>query len=77
MDFADAFKALLRGSRIARPGWNGRGMSVFLTDMGDDFADHIVCIASTAGVYPWNPSQQDMMADDWQTAPGESIDRIE
>ena len=30
MDFSDALKALRKGASIAREGWNGKGMFVFL-----------------------------------------------
>ncbi|BAQ16927.1 DUF2829 domain-containing protein [Methyloceanibacter caenitepidi] len=30
MDFSDALAAVKRGHRIARKGWNGKGMYVFL-----------------------------------------------
>lgn len=31
MDFGDAIRALKRGQRVARRGWNGRGMWIALT----------------------------------------------
>jgi hypothetical protein len=30
MDFGDAVRALKRGERVARAGWNGKGMFLFL-----------------------------------------------
>lgn len=32
MDFGDALRALRRGERVARAGWNGRGMHLYLFD---------------------------------------------
>ncbi len=32
MDFGEALKALKEGRKVARKGWNGRGMYIYLTD---------------------------------------------
>lgn len=32
MDFSDALRLLKAGHRVARHGWNGKGMFLFLTD---------------------------------------------
>lgn len=32
MDFGDALKALKQDKKVARRGWNGRGMYLYLTD---------------------------------------------
>lgn len=32
MDFGDAIRALKRGERVSRAGWNGKGMHLYLFD---------------------------------------------
>ena len=34
MDFGDAIRALKQGSRVAREGWNGKGLSLVMHDTG-------------------------------------------
>ena len=52
MDFGEAIKALKEGKKVARKGWNGNGMYLYLADgelltdaIGDDsfpFVDSVV-----------------------------------
>ncbi len=77
MSFGHAIAALKAGHRVARAGWNGRGMWLVLIRPGN--AMHI----SPAGAFPmlpcigmktaqeemlpgWLASQTDVLADDWQ-----------
>ena len=77
MTFGEAIEALKRGERIARTGWNGRGMWLVLILPGN--AMH----TSTAGAFDmqpcigmktaqgtmqpgWLASQADMLSDDWR-----------
>lgn len=48
MDFGDAVKALKDGKRVARTGWNGKGMFLFLVP-GSRFT---VNRAPLLGIYP-------------------------
>ena len=48
MDFGDAIKAVKQGNKIARMGWNGKGMFLFLVP-GSTF---IVNRAPLLGIYP-------------------------
>lgn len=48
MDFGDAIRALKRGQRVAREGWNGKGMFLFLVN-GSTFK---VNRAPLLGIYP-------------------------
>lgn len=48
MSFGDAIKALKAGKRVARSGWNGQGMFVFLVP-GSTFK---VNRAPLLGIYP-------------------------
>ncbi len=48
MDFSDALRAIKEGKRVARSGWNGKGMFVFLVN-GSRFK---VNRAPLLGIYP-------------------------
>ena len=78
MDFGEAIKALKQGKRVARAGWNGKGMFLFLAK-GKDLTACIctadmppcadsVCMktAQNTIVVGWLASQTDMLADDWR-----------
>ena len=75
--FSDAIKYLKRGMKVARKGWNGKGMYLFLC-----FPASIEPKASNVEIYSaqqsiamrtadssivvgWVASQTDMLADDW------------
>jgi hypothetical protein len=82
MDFGDAIRAMRVGHRVARAGWNGKGMYLFLDTPeieavtmkeGDQ---HVrlpvvpsVCMktAQHTIVVGWLASQTDMLAVDWVT----------
>ena len=74
-DFGEALKRLKSGERVARIGWNGKGMWLILIPIG---------ALSTSSTYPfemqacigmktvdnkmqpgWLASQVDMLAEDW------------
>lgn len=77
MDFADALRALKRGERVAREGWNGKGMWIVIIHPGNamftKFGEGLPmqpCIGMrTAGgvMQPgWLASQADLLAEDWR-----------
>lgn len=76
LTFGDAIAALKKGERVARSGWNGKGMWLILIEPGN--AMHVSisgsfsmqkCIGmKTANnlMQPgWLASQNDMLAEDW------------
>lgn len=81
MDFGQALTALKSGSRVARAGWNGKGMWLGLvTDWspmstprwseaglmtGVRMLPWIGMKTADAGFVPWLASQTDVLADDW------------
>ena len=81
MTFGDALDALKQGKRVARKGWNGKDMYVFLafeadfiTDADISAFDHMdveVCdmlvmkTAQNTFQPGWLASQADMLAEDW------------
>ncbi len=78
MDFGEAIKALKEDKKVARKGWNGKDMFIFLAS-GDDLTSCIcskdmppctdsICMktAQNTIVVGWLASQTDMLAEDWQ-----------
>lgn len=81
MTFGDALEAMKDGQRVARKGWNGKGMYVFLayepdfvTDadisafdqMEVEVGDMLVMKTAQNTFQPgWLASQADMLAEDW------------
>lgn len=70
--FADAIKYVKRGLKVARKGWNGKGMYLRLIKPGNAMCDHYPmhsCIGlktAKCEMQPgWVASQADMLADDW------------
>lgn len=76
MNFGEAIDHAKNGCRIAREGWNGKGMYVFLDDVGYEPPERLsglpvlpFFVMKTAGdqLLPgWLASQSDMLADDWK-----------
>lgn len=86
LDFSDALVALKAGERIARRGWNGKGMFLALVNadewdldggllassVNDAFQKLPFVAMKTADdrVVPWLASQTDLLADDWEILDG-------
>ena len=74
--FGEAIKYLKRGLKVARKGWNGKGIYLFLAD-GEDLTSCIssgdfkctssVCMKTAQNniCVGWLASQADMLAEDW------------
>lgn len=74
MNFGEAVEMLKLGSKVTRPGWNGKGMFLFhisewtYTDGTRDNYPNLPFIAMKTAdnkVVPWLASQTDILADDW------------
>ena len=76
LTFGGALEALKAGKKVARNGWNGKGMYLYLADgklltqeIGDGsypFTDSIVMKTSdNRFCIGWLASQTDMLAEDW------------
>ena len=76
VSFGDALIALEAGLRVAREGWNGKGMWLELANHGTAFSDscrldpydldRFITMKTADGKYiPWLASQTDMLAKDW------------
>lgn len=75
MTFGIAVELLKNGFKVAREGWNGKGMFLFLA-YGEDVQScmgmeekctDVVCMktAQDTIVFGWLASQTDMLAEDW------------
>ena len=74
MDFGKALAALKAGDRVAREGWNGRGMWLELQrpdahskmTLPYVYLNYPANAVNTPGArVPWLASQTDMLAEDW------------
>jgi hypothetical protein len=71
MDFGAALAALKLGRRVARSGWNGKGMRIELVK-GDSSAlryarlPYIQVFTADEMIVPWLASQTDLLANDWE-----------
>jgi hypothetical protein len=65
MKFGDAIEALKDGGCVARSGWNGKGMYIYLATF-DGFEPVFVMFTASKQFQPgWLASQADMLAEDW------------
>lgn len=77
MDFGMALDQLKEGKKVARKGWNGKGIFIKLEHpKGDSKMTHPYIFIDTTGLktdnkdalkdrVPWIASQTDMLAEDW------------
>lgn len=81
MDFGAALKALKEGRRVARQGWNGKGLWLELQRPDTHskmtlpyiFMSYPKDAQNTPGArVPWLASQTDVLAEDWIQVEGET-----
>lgn len=69
MPFGAAIEAMKKGKKVARAGWNGKGMWIaaqFPDESSKMDGGPYAYISNPAGkLFPWNASQQDLFAEDW------------
>lgn len=77
MDFGKALEALKEGKRVARRGWNGKGIYIAMqrpNEYSKMTLPYIYIVTNglvtdnpdaPKGVVPWLASQTDMLAEDW------------
>lgn len=68
MDFGTALSMLKQGARVARFGWNGKGMWIALQvpDAHSKMTLPYIYISTVTGrLVPWLASQTDLLAEDW------------
>lgn len=77
MTFGEAVEAMKAGQKVARTGWNGKGMWIGLHSEGGEFTreacgttltyrDYIVMKTVDDQLVPWTASQTDVLAEDWE-----------
>lgn len=78
MDFGQALKLLKEGKKVARRGWNGKGIFIELQrpDEKSKMTHPYIYIDTTnlqtnnpeapKGRVPWLASQTDMLSEDWE-----------
>lgn len=68
MNFGQAIEALKEGKKVAREGWNGKGMWLNL-QIPDEHSKmslpYIYMFTADKHQVPWLASQTDMLAEDW------------
>jgi hypothetical protein len=66
MSFEEALTKIKQLERVARKGWNGKGMFVVFRHATSDCNQHLV-IRNVKGTYDtWVPSVSDLFAEDWE-----------
>lgn len=81
MNFGQAIERLKEGKAVARSGWNGKGMFLYLVgkstyraqteiakkEFGEfvRYSAYIAMKTVTGEVVPWLASQTDVLAEDW------------
>ena len=68
MNFGDAISLLKQGERVARQGWNGKGMWLKLQvpDAHSKMSlPYIYMKTADDKLVPWLASQTDVLAEDW------------
>lgn len=69
-DFSAALHFLKDGERVARAGWNGKGMWIELQkpDANSKMTLPYIFMSTAQGdLVPWLASQTDLLASDWGT----------
>ena len=69
LNFGQAIEAMKLGSKVARDGWNGKGMWIALQvpDQHSKMQQPYIYMCPVGGkLVPWLASQADMLANDWQ-----------
>lgn len=85
MDFGAAVRALKAGHKVARTGWNGKGMWLYFVPAAsypaqtlaakEHFGEMVPYLAYIAmktvdgSVVPWLASQSDVLSEDWENVP--------
>lgn len=70
MNFGQAIEALKQGKKVARAGWNGKGMHLELQRPNAHSKmtlPYIYMYTAQGNNVPWLASQTDMLSEDWTT----------
>ena len=70
MDFGEAVRCMKCGKKVARAGWNGKGMWIALQvpDAHSKMSLPYIYMSTADGkLVPWVASQADILANDWKS----------
>lgn len=73
MSFSQALDVLVRRGKVARKGWNGKGMWIHIQypDANSKMTlPYIYMKTVDGGFVPWLASQTDILSDDWEIVEG-------
>ena len=69
LSFSDALILLKNGRKVARSGWNGKGMYITLkpgyTDGVNVYSPYLEMKTADNNLVPWLASQTDLLTTDW------------
>jgi len=68
LDFGGAVRRLQDGKKVARKGWNGKGMYIQMRKATEELNEHFVIFNSRKTFDTWVPSISDILAEDWEVA---------
>jgi len=69
MNFGQAIEKLKEGKKVARKGWNGKGMWIKIqvpTEKSKMTLPYIYMKTADDNLVPWLASQTDILAEDWK-----------
>lgn len=72
MNFSQALELIKKGASVTRGGWNGAksGLSMYVfaqvPDQNSKMTNPYLVMSVEKSNTPWQPSQLDLFADDWQ-----------
>lgn len=72
LHIGDVRDALLNGGKLARQGWNGRGMFIFYVQPDEEhkIRGYVMMRTVDGEFVPWICSQSDFLASDWMVVDG-------
>ena len=69
-DIGEAVTVMRSGFKVAREGWNGKGMFLYLVEADRAETPHrleyVMMRTAQATLVPWLCSQTDLLANDWE-----------
>lgn len=74
--FGEAIEMMRAGNKMARTGWNGKNMWIFIQTpdvMSKMTLPYIYMKTAQGDLVPWLASQADMLAGDWQHVPDKEV----
>lgn len=65
--FEDALSYMKEGGTVSRDGWNGKGLTAFITDLEiAETRTELFVLKSPTSYNQWVPSASDLLAEDWE-----------